>query len=288
MRITSHMIGLIFVLFGFLLLVLGISTLYWPEVSGRLSEATLRQMESGTQWSISPGSSGENAANSSLRWLDAHYSYRVDSEYYEGTLVCVCLAFALPIDELSQFETSRNVSIRYFPVWKSFSVLVAGPDLKLVFLLFALGGGLIYMHRIVEAIISKSLTSPRKLDPDWHNDAIESDPGLHWIANHGDSKRLCAIGSAYTELKRRIGSVNWDNEFHQFFAVTQPGVFMEVGGSLNAEQGLSVKYVDRIKRVEGVIKYPPSNTQELTDIVAAFLKGGENFQNEFDFEFRYY
>ncbi|MCA0393162.1 MAG: hypothetical protein LCH70_03410 [Proteobacteria bacterium] len=102
-------------------------------------------------------------------------------------------------------------------------------------------------------------------------DPMETRAGIHLL--HGTSAAFESFSETVDAdtVLAAIRSVDWDADFCQVFIVPRPGVWLEVGGSLDPQHGLSAMYVHRGDRVESVIRLPPRTLAEMEDIALTFL-----------------
>jgi hypothetical protein len=71
-------------------------------------------------------------------------------------------------------------------------------------------------------------------------------------------------------IKYTMASLDWQR-FHQVLLSKANGDWLEVGGSLNPDEGLSVMWEEAGE--QKVIAQPPASVAELTDFLLAFLSG---------------
>lgn len=121
----------------------------------------------------------------------------------------------------------------------------------------------------------------------WVNDKTETEVGVHLLLANGENIHVSSE-LKFSIIKDKLNSLDWINNFYQFVVVTQPGVSMEVGGSLNGVDGLSAMYRNRQDRVDAVIKNPPESFYEMEKILEEFLKPNNVWMQKYDFEFTYY
>ena len=69
-----------------------------------------------------------------------------------------------------------------------------------------------------------------------------------------------------------IRAIDWDNGFCQVFAAVRPGVWLEVGGSLDPDHGLPAPQVDRGRRIGLVIGTPPETAADMEAMMPRFLE----------------
>lgn len=121
----------------------------------------------------------------------------------------------------------------------------------------------------------------------WMLDKTESDVGVHLLLSDGEHIHISGELN-WKLIRKNLNDLDWNNNFYQFIVVTEPGISMEVGGSLNEIYGLSAMYRNRHKRVNAVIKQPPESVYEMERILEEFLKPNEVWIKKYDFKFTYY
>ncbi|HBS54110.1 MAG TPA: hypothetical protein DEA38_00040 [Stenotrophomonas sp.] len=110
-------------------------------------------------------------------------------------------------------------------------------------------------------------------------------PRVHVISDFGDAHHLAANEATPQTIRDALQSVDWVHGFHQVVVVVEPGVSMEVGGSLDPQHGLSAMYENHAEGVQAVIIDPPSSVDEMQDILLSFIEGGDTWKNEYAFQF---
>lgn len=139
--------GWTFIFLSLVALLIGFTTYAWPSANGYLDQATLQKLESARTWALVPSSHRGSDGAARLSYFDARYSYSVGDDYFENRLICICLPFAIPLQEQSGEGWATRIDVRYAPYWHGLSVIVPGPDIKLVGLLLLIGLALIQLDR---------------------------------------------------------------------------------------------------------------------------------------------
>lgn len=121
----------------------------------------------------------------------------------------------------------------------------------------------------------------------WMFDKTESEVGVHVLSSTGKHTHI-SNKLTWELIRKELHTLDWHNNFYQFIVVTDPGVSMEVGGSMNGIDGLSAMYRNRQKRVDAVIKNPPESVYEMEKILEEFLKPNNIWVKKYDFEFTSY
>jgi hypothetical protein len=119
----------------------------------------------------------------------------------------------------------------------------------------------------------------------WETEPSESIRGIHLLSNYGAKYSFISEQVSPAIIRRELDKLDWKNNFYQFVIVLQPGISMEVGGSLNPQDGLSAMYRDRHKRVDAVIVSPPTSVTEMGDILVSFIDADGSWRNKYEFEF---
>ena len=100
-------------------------------------------------------------------------------------------------------------------------------------------------------------------------DPIVNTIGLHVLSDYGDKHRFITDKPTKEIVLHTINELDWKNGFHQVILVDSPGAYMEVGGSLDPSDGLSVLYEEDGKQL--VIKVPPATIEEMTAFLFNYL-----------------
>ncbi len=112
---------------------------------------------------------------------------------------------------------------------------------------------------------------------------FESEVGIHLI--HDGVVRKISSSIDLEEISNELYKLDWDSDFYQFLVVKEPGVLMEVGGSLDPSDGLSAIYFNRLDGSEAVIKRAPQSVLEMKQILEAFLQPGDIWREHYEFDF---
>lgn len=107
--------------------------------------------------------------------------------------------------------------------------------------------------------------------------------GVHLIRNFGESYGYLGENIEVEHVVALLRKQPWRTEFLQFVVVIQPGISMEVGGSLNDVDGLSAFYRNRLAGKEAVTKVAPESVDELEWIIRSFLMDDQKWKSLFDF-----
>lgn len=116
-------------------------------------------------------------------------------------------------------------------------------------------------------------------------DHFERTVGMHLLSNYGSEYTFLGASITQEDIKRELRKLDWPNGFYQFVVISEPGISMEVGGSLDPSDGLSARYLNRSTKVEGVIITPPESVEEMEDILIKFADSDESWKSDYDFGF---
>ncbi len=115
-------------------------------------------------------------------------------------------------------------------------------------------------------------------------DSFESEVGVHLLKMGGDYRQL-SRELDMQQISAELHKLDWQSNFYQFIVVKEPGISMEVGGSLDESDGLSAYYKNFPEQVEAVIVGPPKSVLEMEQILEAFLQPGEVWKTRYKFGF---
>ena len=142
------------------------------------------------------------------------------------------------------------------------------------------------MKNLLASIIIFLLSATNyALASSWENEPSESIKGIHLLYEYGAKYSFLSKQVSPAIIRRELGKLDWKNNFFQFVVVVEPGISMEVGGSLNPQDGLSAMYRDRHKRVDAVIISPPTSVNEMEEILVSFIKADGAWKDKYAFEF---
>jgi hypothetical protein len=128
----------------------------------------------------------------------------------------------------------------------------------------------------------------QNVDSDWTVDSTETIVGVHLISDYGSDQVILSKEISNKVIATEINKLDWKNNFYQFVVVLEPGVSMEVGGSLNGIDGLSAMYRNRHNRIDAVINEAPESVLTMQKILEYFILGNDQWQKEYDFNFKAY
>ncbi|MBU8921221.1 MAG: hypothetical protein KOO63_05320 [Bacteroidales bacterium] len=123
---------------------------------------------------------------------------------------------------------------------------------------------------------------------DWTVDPTETTVGIHLISDYGNGQTLLSKEISNKIIATEINKLDWVSNFYQFVVVLEPGVSMEVGGSLNGIDGLSAMYRNRHNRIDAVINEAPQTVLQMQNILEDFILGNDQWQKKYDCNFKAY
>ena len=141
---------------------------------------------------------------------------------------------------------------------------------------------------LFSSIIEYFFDTSSNQESDWQSDPVESKVGIHILYDMGGEHRHWSERASIEEALSAIRSIRWEREFAQIIAVTEPGISMDVGGSLDDEHGLSAMHVNRHQRRNALIVPPPESVGEMEDIMRVFLVSDEAIFDKYRFDFGSY
>jgi len=115
-------------------------------------------------------------------------------------------------------------------------------------------------------------------------DPVPDVPGLHVIAEYGDQPSLVDKNPSEQTIRATIRSLDWVGGFHLVFLVTSPDVSLEVGGSLDPDDGLSSVYRDLKNKIYRVTRKPPTTIENMEDLLVSFHLGDGRWEQMYDYE----
>ena len=114
------------------------------------------------------------------------------------------------------------------------------------------------------------------------SDPVVNTVGLHVLSDYGDKHRFITDKPTKEIVLQAINELDWENKFHQVIIVNSPSAYMEVGGSLNPSDGLSVLYKENGKQF--VIKVPPKKIEDMSNFLLSYLPTDNSWKNNTEWE----
>ena len=99
------------------------------------------------------------------------------------------------------------------------------------------------------------------------------------ISNYGQNTEIISEDPSHETIKNTMQNLNWQG-FHQVVLEKKNGDWLEVGGSLNPSDGLSVMYEENGN--QHVIKVPPTTIDEMTYFLLDYLDGSSDWKINHD------
>ena len=98
---------------------------------------------------------------------------------------------------------------------------------------------------------------------------------LRVLSNYGETERVVTDQATAEAVESTMSSLDWQG-FHQVVLERPNGDWMEVGGSLDPSDGLSVMYEENGRQF--VIKVPPTTVGEMTAMLTGYLSNTEEWK----------
>ena len=121
-------------------------------------------------------------------------------------------------------------------------------------------------------------------DQEQSGEWVGTTPGLHVFSDYGATHILVDKNPTERTIRQTVRGLDWAGGFHQVLLVTSPGVSLEVGGSLDPEDGLSSMFSDVYKDVYRVIRKPPDSVRMMEDLLVSFHSGDGRWEHMADFD----
>ena len=109
----------------------------------------------------------------------------------------------------------------------------------------------------------------------------EKNAGIHLLSDYGDEYEQISSDTDSIIIKDLINRLDWESGFYQVICTLEPGVLIEVGGSLNGHDGLSGIYINRLKNIEAVTIEPPETKAEMIEIMQSFAVGSDVWHTKY-------
>ena len=95
------------------------------------------------------------------------------------------------------------------------------------------------------------------------------------MSDYGKTERQVSSQATEQEVLQTMQSLDWSG-FHQVVLHRPNGDWLEVGGSMDPLDGLSVMFEEGGKQL--VIKEPPSTPEEMTQFLLGYLSCGDDWK----------
>lgn len=116
------------------------------------------------------------------------------------------------------------------------------------------------------------------------SEPVDDFPGLHVLSEYGAQHRFVDKNPTEETIRATIRSLDWVGGFHQVILVTSPGVSLEVGGSLDPDDGLASVYRDSKNKIYRVTREPPITVEHMEDLLVSFYLGDGQWKRMYDYD----
>lgn len=116
------------------------------------------------------------------------------------------------------------------------------------------------------------------------DDPVEDAPGLHVLSDYGSEHGFVDKTPTEETIRATLRSLDWVGGFHQVVLVTSPGVSLEVGGSLDPDDGLAAVYRDSKNNIFRCPSKPPTTIENMEDLLISFYLGDGRWEHMYDFQ----
>lgn len=108
--------------------------------------------------------------------------------------------------------------------------------------------------------------------------------GLHVYSGFGNKHYFITSRPTVEKIRKTLSALDWEEDFHQVVLVISPGESIEVGGSLNPNDGLSSVYRNNNENIYRVTRVPPSTVKEMERILISFVRGDGLWESMYIYE----
>lgn len=98
---------------------------------------------------------------------------------------------------------------------------------------------------------------------------------LRVISDYGSVERIVTPNATAEAISELMASLDWYG-FHQVVLTRPNGDWLEVGGSLDPTDGLSVMFEEDGE--QHVIEEPPASVEGMTSFLLGYLSGGDEWK----------
>lgn len=109
----------------------------------------------------------------------------------------------------------------------------------------------------------------------------EQNSGIYLLSNCDDAYQQISSKIDSSIIKDLINSLDWESGFYQVICTLEPGILIEVGGSLNEYDGLAGIYKNRLENIEAVTIEPPETKSEMIEIMQSFSSGSNVWHTKY-------
>lgn len=114
-------------------------------------------------------------------------------------------------------------------------------------------------------------------------DAIENTIGIHLLSDCGQGHEFVSKEATESIAAELIDQLEWKLGFFQVIVTMEPGLSMEVGGSMNGIDGLSAVYRNRADNQELITEVPPESTKDMIEILISFIRNDDEWKEKYQF-----
>jgi hypothetical protein len=115
-------------------------------------------------------------------------------------------------------------------------------------------------------------------------DRISGVTGLHVLSDYGSDHEHRSNEPEESTIIDLMNSLEWDCGFYQVVLVLPTGESMEVGGSLDPDDGLSSSYRNDAQGIHRVTEDPPTTVNEMTNVLLSFHRGDNQWEEMFNYQ----
>jgi len=115
-------------------------------------------------------------------------------------------------------------------------------------------------------------------------DPLPDVPGLHVLSEYGAQHKFVDNTPTEETIRVTVRGLDWVEGFHQVLLVTSPGVSLEVGGSLDPQDGLASVYRDCKNEIFRVTREPPTTVENMEELLVSFYLGDGRWEQMYDYE----
>jgi hypothetical protein len=101
------------------------------------------------------------------------------------------------------------------------------------------------------------------------------------ISDYGENEQLISEAASNADVVEQMQSLDW-NGFHQVILQQENGDLIEVGGSLNPDDGFSIIYLENEE--EFVVKEPPTNVEQMLETLTLYLAADPRWKTQYEWE----
>jgi len=117
-------------------------------------------------------------------------------------------------------------------------------------------------------------------------DDVNSTIGLHLLTTDSFNQKYEFISEdpSLAEIVELLDNLDWINGFHQVILTKSNNISMEVGGSMNPDDGLSAVYRELNTTIYSVTGAPPTNVGQMKQILSLFKNNDDSWRTLYEFK----